>query len=104
MTGNTFRDMSVGLDCSSGKNLNVYADNIFENVEQILRGDFQEAEGEGPRFVLPQYLSQAKIEKTGENTYTITFPEPWNGENGNILICGALRSDGSAAGEMCIAK
>ena len=104
VTGNTFRDMSVGLDCSSGKNLNVYADNIFENVEQILRGDFQEAEGEGPRFVLPQYLSQAKIEKTGENTYTITFPQPWNGEEGNILICGALRSDGSAAGEMCIAK
>ena len=104
VTGNTFRDMSVGLDCSSGKNLNVYADNIFENVEQILRGDFREAEGEGPRFVLPQYLSQAKIEKTGENTYTITFPEPWNGENGNILICGALRSDGSAAGEMYITK
>lgn len=104
VTGNTFRDMSVGLDCSGGKNLNVYADNVFENVEQLIRGDFCEAEGEGPQFMFPGYLPQVKIEKTAENTYLVTFHEPPDQENGNVLICGVRRADGSSAGELCIPK
>lgn len=104
VTGNTFRDMNLGLDCAVGKELLVYGDNVFENVTQIMRGVFREAAGEGPKFELPKYLAHAQIEKTGENTYIITFPEPLDPEHGNILISGVLRSDGSAAGELCITK
>lgn len=104
VTGNTFRDMSLGLDCTSGKELLVYGDNVFENVEQIMRGDFQEAAGEGPKFELPKYLAHVQIEKTGEKTYIITFQEPLDPEHGNVLLSGVLRQGNKAAGTLYIEK
>ena len=69
-----------------------------------MRGDFQEAAGEGPKFELPKYLAHVQIEKTGEKTYIITFQEPLDPEHGNVLLSGVLRQGNKAAGTLYIEK